>query len=105
MAQTNKVNAYVCYNLHVTVTTLKDEGVTPMFIACPKCMKRATSMMFEVNQESKPTQQWYKPTRDEIVEEAKAIAKNFSGVTFLDAFNNLQDHVAKGGLLMKELKP
>jgi hypothetical protein len=33
-------------------------------------------MMYEVNQDAKPTQQWYKPTRDEIVAEAKGITKN-----------------------------
>jgi hypothetical protein len=103
MEQTNKINAYVCFNLHITVTKNVDEGVTPMFIACPKCFKQAISMMYNVNQSSKPTQQWYKPTRDEIVAEAKAVTKNFN-VSFLDVFNNLQDHVSKGGLLMKELK-
>lgn len=98
--QRNKINAYVCHDLHATVTEDIEEGVTPMFILCPKCnalgaQNKATSMMYQVNQMLFPTHEWYKPTADDWKELAAEI--------YPPAVQAMRDHVEKGGLLLRPI--
>lgn len=86
----NKVNAYICDNLHITVTKNIDEGVTPMFIGCPECKalcdeyEAATSRMYRVNQSIPHTHEWYKPT-------------NIEGLNQFEV-----EHIGQGGLLLRK---
>lgn len=103
MENANQKNAYVCTNLHTTVTVNKDNGVTPMFISCPVCNERAASMMYKINQALEPTHEWYKPTEEQIIGEAKffALANELDEKLLL---SGLKDHVKQGGLLMRKIK-
>lgn len=88
----NKVNAYICEELHITVTKNVDAGVTPMFIGCPECKKihskhaMATSRMYRVNQSIPHTHEWYKPASNE-------------GLNHFEI-----EHVEQGGLLLRKVK-
>lgn len=93
----NLKNAYVCSNLHSTVTINTDQGTTPMIIACPQCNERAMSMMYNVNQQLEPSHEWYSPT-DEDWKDLKA------DISSKEVIANMQHHVAKGGLLLRPIK-
>lgn len=101
MEKKGSKNAYICDNLHATVTEHKDDGVTPMFIECPVCNAQATSRMGRVNQKLESTHEWYKPSEQDVIEEAKnyAAAFNINYDILLAGFKN---HVEKGGLLMRK---
>jgi len=87
-----KINAYVCPQLHATITVVNDVGATPMFIPCPICSDRASSRMFDVNQNIKPTHEWYSPNEEEMIQLENN--KEFQ----------LIQHVKDGGLLFREIK-
>lgn len=99
-----KKNAYVCPQLHITVTEDRDEGTTPMFIDCPNCpvlpsekeeVKRmAVSLMYRINQNLNATHEWYKPTKSEM--------DDFFADMYPGAFQALHKHVKDGGLLIRE---
>lgn len=84
-------NIYDCENGHEVVTLNIHEGVTPMFMNCPKCKKlghhkvKCTSRWFDVPQDFslQPDIEWFKPTREQI--------KKLDPVS--------RDHVKKGGLM------
>lgn len=66
----NKINAYICPALHHTITIMRVEGVTSMYIKCPECEKhkrfeKAVSLMGKVYQHFTPNYEWYKPTDEE----------------------------------------
>ena len=99
-----KINAYVCGNLHVTVTEDRDVGTTPMFIQCPKCgmpttaeqelLSMGRSLMYKVNQKEEATHEWYKPTEDEMADLCNDMSEG--------AFRQIAEHVKQGGLLFRE---
>lgn len=81
-----KINAYICPELHITVTKDEnEEGVTPFVIVCPKCQKHARSQMHVVNQSLKPTHEWYIPN-------------NYDGLGYHEI-----EYVKSGGLLLREI--
>ena len=86
------VNAYVCDNLHITVTKDVDRGVTPMFIGCPECKTlykkhlMASSRMYRVNQSAPHTHEWYRPASNEGLSQFEI------------------EHVEQGGLLLRKIK-
>lgn len=102
-------NAYICSNLHSTVTEYADSGVTPMFISCPICKEMSTSMMGRVNQSIEATHEWYKPANtldeitkfahDEISKVMKPEDDHFNG-----AVQGVINHIVQGGLWMREKK-
>jgi hypothetical protein len=103
MKQKVSVNAYVCENLHATVTSYKDSGTTPMFILCPICETRAVSKMGMINQALEANYEWYKPTDKEIIEDSKIVANKYN-LLFDDVFITQQQYVKNGGLLMRKIK-
>jgi len=103
MEQQNKINAYICGQLHSTITQNKDEGVTPMFITCDQCNGRATSKMYMVDQALQPTHEWFKPTEDEIKFEARKMAK-YHHIPYDGIYNSLKEHARKGGLSLRKIK-
>jgi hypothetical protein len=95
-----KINAYICSELHATVTEDVHQGTTPMFIECPKCksnhkMNAARSQMYLVNQSLPPSHEWYKP----IAEQMPAIQAEYGS-----AFKLVLEHLNQGGLLLREKK-
>lgn len=98
----NQINAYVCPSLHIMVTTNKDYGTTPMFLACRECMKKdkqqlAQSMGYNVDQNIQPGYEWYIPTD----EDWKNLEADITPKQIIEA---MREHVAKGGLLIRERK-
>lgn len=95
-----KINAYICDNLHATITEDLIEGTTPMFIFCKQCvsdgveMMMASSRMYRVNQTLKATHEWFRPnSKEELVKYC------------LDNQYNLREceaHVNAGGLLLRK---
>lgn len=102
-----KINAYVCESCkRVTVTVNVDDGVTPMFMACPfptvkesilskgsVCGMQAVSFMYRLapcfysNPLLAAEWEWYKPSEQE------AIDKKYTQAA--------KDHVAAGGLMLR----
>lgn len=77
---------------HETVTIDRDDGTTPMMIACRHegCDKTAKSRFYRVNQSLVPTHEWYKPTERYI----RKLKRGNSP---------LYDHCVNGGLLLREI--
>ena len=106
---TSRKNAYWCDSCHGYIVTIdRDEGVTPMFLACrvkgeptdPRndCEGMSRSMMYPAEPwpetdgyghaiPTEPTWEWYAPGADE----ANALDRG----TF--------EHVQKGGLLLRKI--
>ena len=103
MEKKGMINAYVCANLHASVTIHRNDGVTPMFINCPICGMQATSRMGNVNTNFKPVFEWYAPTEAEIKAEA-----TFKALLFKSNAKRLEDkirfHVEQVGLLMRKIE-
>jgi hypothetical protein len=109
---TGRKNAYYCWDCQGYVVTIdRDEGVTPMFLACRvkgeptdpanDCKGRSTSMMYPDEPWSEkdgygnpiptePTWEWYSPD----AAERKRLKRKDPG-TF--------EHVQKGGLLLRKI--
>ena len=92
-----KRNAYICKECRtVTLIVHIVEGVTPMFIGCTKtgCSGMAISFMYRIpppllvslSGDLLPSHEWYKPSDTE----ASTLSEGE------------QDHVKKGGLIMRE---
>ncbi len=87
-------NGYVCSEGHTTITIHKDHGVTPMFLGCKTCGATANSQMYSVEiydgyyGEGQATHEWYKP----------------EGKVFKSLDIESQDHVTRGGLLLREIE-
>jgi hypothetical protein len=97
----DKINAYVCEKLHITVTEDLHKGTTPMFISCPQCeiehrQGLARTQMYKVDQSIQATYEWYKPTSQDL---ATVKAGMDAGM-----FSNVLTHVNQGGLLMRAKK-
>ena len=103
MESSNRINAYTCEKLHSTVTWNKDAGVTPMFITCDQCGGMASSRMYRVDQSLIATKEWYKPTEEDITNEANEVAEK-NGIGYKIVYATLKEHVAKGGLLLRDIK-
>lgn len=57
------VNIYEGPCRHQLVTIDRDEGVTPMFKACPQCGARLHSTGYPIGaQSATPTHEWYRPS-------------------------------------------
>jgi hypothetical protein len=83
----NRKNVYACGKGHRTVTVDVDDGVTPMQIRCthPGCKNLARSSYYQVEQNLKPTHEWYRP-------------ETMSGLSPNDVA-----HVKSGGLLIRKI--
>lgn len=62
-------NAYVCENLHTTVTVNIETGKTPYQIPCPECSLPARTMNFQVDQELSAGYEFYRMTESEAIGE------------------------------------
>lgn len=105
-------NAYYCETcIRYTVTIDRDEGVTPMFLACRAsghepddpanpCKGQSTSMMYpaepwpsdhpDLADGAPPTWEWYAPDSAE----RKRLPRDAQGML---------DHVERGGLLLRRI--
>lgn len=99
-----RINAYICNNLHITVTIDGDKGVTPMFISCPKCDGMASSRMYDVDTSIMPTHEWYLPNEADIKREAEDFVKNHSNIPYEEIYNAIKEHTDNGGLSLREIK-
>lgn len=62
------VDAYVCPDLHVTITkVVAEKGKVPPEISCQMCKQPARSLGFNVNQNFNPHFEWYKPDQADIL--------------------------------------
>ena len=87
---TNRLNAYVCQLCgHGTVTKDVSAGVTPFMHQCEMCGGMAYSAMYRVLTDRKPTQEWYRPTLEELLEMDKWMV----------------EHVLNGGLANRKIEP
>ncbi len=82
-----KINAYVCSNLHITITYDYDKGTTPFMISCRKCKAGATSKFYNVDPTKLIEAIWYIPCKEEYTELSTAV----------------KEHVDMGGLIYKEI--
>lgn len=95
MSFLGRTNAYVCDQCgRYTVTIDRDEGVTPMFLACratPECTGRAVSLGYPEgtvpDHIGAPAFEWYRPAEREL--------RDLDAATF--------EHVARGGLLLRPI--
>lgn len=87
------VNAYICKDCgYLTVIVHKDPGVTPMFLGCRgpiECNGMAVSMMYNIPKQMlpEPKFEWYNPGNAEL--------------SRMDI--GMQDHVRRGGLVLREI--
>jgi hypothetical protein len=102
-APIKKINAYVCGNLHITITEDRDQGTTPMFIDCPQCKPTsgtfptetmAGSMMYRVNQSLIATHEWYRPNKKEL--------QDLYRDTKMGEFKDRAEYLKQGGLLFRK---
>lgn len=84
-----KINVYECPDGHQTVTIDLEDGTTPMMMNCrtPNCGKTSCSKWYRVDQNLKPEFEWFKPTDMKKLNPAE------------------RDHVQRGGLLIRKIKP
>lgn len=89
MEKGNRINAYVCYNLHSTITVQLDDGSIPAILKCQTegCNMPSRSMLGMVNQKFPPTHEWFKPS-DIVVETLSPPDRN---------------HVMNGGLMLRPI--
>lgn len=85
--RTEEINAYECPDGHLTVTIDLEDGTTPMMMNCrnPSCGKVSRSKWYKVDQNLKPTFEWFKPTDMKKLNPAE------------------RDHVQRGGLLIRKI--
>ena len=88
----NLVNIYICSTGHKTVTKDVDKGVTPFMHECDECGKLAKSSMYQVRQDSFPTQEWYRPTLKQCLKMRKK-----------ENAEALLDHIFQGGLEIRKI--
>ena len=89
--QYQRTNIYICDKCrHAMVTIDVDEGVTPMFTTCEVegCGGTAASTMYRAVTMLKPSQEWYRPTDDEVAKMHPATIA----------------HVKNGGLILRPHK-
>ena len=83
------INQYTCKGCGERIITIdKDEGTTPMQLACRAtvgCGGSMVSSMYRVNQAMKPTHEWYKPAHK---------IKNPA----------MREHVKMGGLMIRRIQ-
>lgn len=86
----HRCNVYTCKSCRHKVKTVDENiGVTPMFIRCDRCADMMSSSMYnDTMPNSRPTKGWYRPSYAE-----------FHGLS-----GSEQDHVLKGGLLLRDIK-
>lgn len=86
---TIRLNAYVCETCgHGTITKDVDAGCTPFMHTCEKCGGMAQSRMYKVAPYLIPTQEWYRPTLEELLKMTPGMI----------------DHVLQGGLAWRKIK-
>lgn len=85
LAALERINTYTCSAGHVMVTRDIDEGVTPMFVACPSCEFSAKSAFYRVEPGLTPSHEWYKPKHPERLRA------------------DLREHVVAGGLVLRQI--
>jgi hypothetical protein len=68
----NRLNCYVCKCGHITKTKDVDAGVTPFIHTCEKCGFIARSSFYQdIAPNQEPTQEWYRPTFEELSNDRK----------------------------------
>lgn len=89
----NKINTYTCEHGHVTVTIDRDKGVTPMLLMCRqklgshRCTSMARSAWYRCSQDLTPEYEWFKP-------------KTLKGLS-----PQMREHIKRGGLELRKIKP
>lgn len=92
-----RIDAYICQDLHTTITKVIDEGSVPPMVTCPTCHQPARSMGFHVNQNFSHTVEWYKPTQAEMDAQSLKMKK--------DEFDRFKEYVTKGALISRLAEP
>jgi len=90
------VNAYICSELHSTITTNVDNGFIPDQIVCPKCDEVALSMVYHVNQNLTPIVEFFRPSESQIQAAELSMTKE-QALSHRNYLNN-------GGLISREVK-
>lgn len=60
------INAFICPDLHCTITKNVDDGFTPQAVGCPTCGQEAESRGYNVNQQLNPVIEWFRPSEAEM---------------------------------------
>lgn len=90
MSFKGKLNIYQCRDCEwERVTIDRDHGTTPFMIDCQGCGKYAQSRCYRVEQDLKPTHEWYVPDTKEY----RKIKNPY-----------VREHIDMGGLLMRPIK-
>lgn len=89
------INAYVCPELHTTITKNVDDGFIPSEIGCLQCQQPARTMQFQVNQSFKPIAEWYMPSKAEQQAYCLGLKK--------DEADRYLAHIRKGGLMSRSV--
>lgn len=85
----HRCNVYTCKVCKQKVKTVdEDNGVTPMFITCQCGGTMASAMYNDIMPDERPTKGWYRPS--------------FAEYRKLDKYE--QEHVLKGGLLIRDIR-
>lgn len=94
----NRIDAYVCPDLHIIITQIAEghNGKPPALISCPQCKQRAQSQGYNVNQNFKPMVEFYTPSTDEI----KALTISMDKAEF----NRFTELVNKGMMASRLIK-
>jgi len=88
------VNCYTCPSCkHITKTIDVDAGVTPFMHLCEQCKKELgqSSMYKDIAPNQQPTEEWYRPTLEEVLEMHKA------------GDYNMVSHIVRGGLHQRKI--
>jgi len=97
-----KKDAYICPELHATITEKVDEGMVPAIIICPICMQKdgkramARSLGYQVNQNMNAAIEWYKPDQAQLLEITSSLDAKGAEQTI---------EAVKKGHLMSRVKP
>ena len=88
----DRVNAYTCNVCGLSIYTFdRDEGTTPMFLACratPGCRGRSVSNGYPSGPPPQlPTWEWYRPPKNRLY-------------TFDD---EMRDYIRRGGLVLRRI--
>ena len=86
-----RLNAYTCKECGEAIVTVdRDEGVTPMMLACRAtegCQGRSFSSFYRVDPTLTPTWEWYTPGKREL--------RRMSP--------EMRDHIERGGLALRKI--
>lgn len=90
------INAYICPNIHATITKNVDNGFIPDQIVCPKCDEPALSMVYHVNQNFTPIVEFFMPSESQIQAAELSLSKEQAA--------SHRHYLNNGGLISREVK-